>query len=130
MGLQEKRLAKEIQTEKLPEFEAKIKEIAGYEIKVDIDWDTFTAYDSYPLSRLDIVFSDLTSFIKKICADDMGKEALSETMKTIKLTNTDKPEELKMELSDNVLNLKLQLAGSSFGAYTDSQIASYVESQL
>lgn len=130
MGLQEKRLAKEIQTEKLPAFETKIKEIAGYEINVDIDWDTFTAYDSYPLSRLDIVFDDIAGFLKKICADDMGKEALSESMKTIKLVNTDKSDELKMELADKVLLLKLQLAGSSFGAYTDSQMASYVEGQL
>ncbi|WP_375578538.1 hypothetical protein ABWH96_16125 [Marivirga tractuosa] len=130
MGLQEKRLAKEIQAEKLPEFEAKVKEITGSDIKVDIDWDTFTAYDSYPLSRLDIVFDDISSFLKKICADDLGKEALQEKLNTIKLTNTDNPEELKMELSDNVLSFKLQLAGSSFGAYTDSQIVSYVESQL
>ena len=64
MGLQEKRLAKEIQTEKLPAFEAKIKEIAGYEINVDVDWDTFTAYDSYPLSRLEIVFDDIAGFLK------------------------------------------------------------------
>ncbi len=130
MGLQEKRLAKEIQAEKLPEFETKVKEITGSDIKVDIDWDTFTAYDSYPLSRLDIVFDDISSFLKKICADDLGKEALQEKLNTIKLTNTDNPEELKMELSDNVLSFKLQLAGSSFGAYTDSQIVSYVESQL
>lgn len=130
MGLAEKRLAKEIQTEKLPAFEAKIKEIVGSDIKVDIDWDTFTAYDSYPLSRLDIVFSDLEGFLKKICSDDLGKEALQETLTTIKLTNTDNRDEVKMELKDKVLDLKFQLAGDSFSSYTDSQIADYVEKQL
>jgi hypothetical protein len=43
MGLAEKRLAQEIKDSKLPEFESKIKDLAGYPIKVDIDWDTFTA---------------------------------------------------------------------------------------
>ena len=130
MGLAEKRLAKEIQAEKLPAFESKIKEIAGYDIKVDIDWDSFTAYDSYPLSRLDIVFSDLEGFVKKICSDEMGQEALQESMKTIKITNTDNRDEVNMELNDQVLDLKFQLAGDSFSSYTDSQIASYVEKQL
>lgn len=130
MGLAEKRLAKEIQTNQLPAFEAKVKEIVGSDVKVDIDWDTFTAYDSYPLSRLDIVFSDLEGFLKKICSDDLGKEALQETLDTIKLTNTDNRDEVKMELKDKVLDLKFQLAGDSFSSYTDSQIADYVEKQL
>lgn len=78
MGLAEKRLAEEIKTNKLPEFETKLQDKAGYPIKVDIDWASFTAYNEYPLSRLDIVFSDIESFVKKICTDDMGKEALKE----------------------------------------------------
>lgn len=130
MGLAEKRLAKEIQTEKLPAFEAKIKETVGSDIKVDIDWDTFTAYDAYPLSRLDIVFDDLAGFLKKICSDEFGKEAVQESLHTIKLTNTDNRDEVKMELKDKVLDLKFQLAGDSFSSYTDSQIADYVEKQL
>lgn len=130
MGLAEKRLAQEIQNEKLPAFESKIKDISGYDIKVDIDWDTFTAYDTYPLSRLDIVFDDLTGFVKKICADDLGKEALKEKMSTIKLTNTENADDLKMEFSGDVLDLRVKLAGDSFSAYSDSQIASYVEGQL
>lgn len=130
MGLAEKRLAQEIQNEKLPAFESKLKELAGYDIKVDIDWNTFTAYDSYPLSRLDIVFDDLSSFVKKICSDELGKEALQERMSTIKLTNTENNDDVKMDFDGNVLDLKVKLVGDSFSAFTDSQIASYVEKQL
>ena len=78
MGLAEKRLAEEIKTDKLPAFESKLNDKAGYPIKVDIDWASFTAFDQYPLSRLDIVFDDIEGFVKKICQDDMGKEALKE----------------------------------------------------
>ena len=103
MGLAEKRLAESIKVEKLPAFEAKLKERAGYDIKVDIDWNTFTAYDEYPLSRLDIVFDDVESFVKKICSDDMGKEALKDKLSTIRLTNSENNDDVKMELKDDTL---------------------------
>jgi hypothetical protein len=130
MGLAEKRLAEEIKTEKLPAFEAKLKDRAGYEIKVDIDWATFTAYDQYPLSRLDSVFSELDSFVRKICVDDMGKEALKEKMNVIGLTNTDNTELVSMDLKDNKLALVVQLAGNSYNFQSDSQLVSYVEKLL
>ncbi|WP_269235850.1 hypothetical protein [Flavobacterium flavigenum] len=130
MGLAEKRLAESIKVEKLPEFEAKLKEKAGYDIKVDIDWNTFTAFNQYPLERLDIIFDDLESFVKKTCADDMGKEALKEKMTTIHLTNTENNDEVKMELKDNTLYLTLQLVQASFSAQTDSQIVDYIEKML
>ncbi len=130
MGLAEKRLAESIKTEKLPAFESKLNDIAGYPIRVDIDWATFTGYDEYPLTRLDIVFDDLTSFVKKICTDDMGKEALKEKMTAICLTNTDNSELVSMDLQDNALVLVVQLAGSSFSSQTDSQLANYVEKLL
>lgn len=130
MGIAEKRTAESIKVEKLPEFEAKLKDIAGYDIKIDIDWNTFTAYDQYPLSRLDIIFDDLESFVKKICVDDMGKEALQDKMKTIHLTNTENNDEVNMELKDNTLLLTIQLVQASFSSQTDSQIAAYVEKLL
>jgi hypothetical protein len=130
MGLAEKRTAESIKTEKLPVLEAKLKDKAGYDIKVDINWDTFTAYDQYPLTRLDIVFDDLESFVKKICADDMGKKALQDKMSTIQLTNSDNNDDVKMELKDNTLSLTVQLVQGSFSSQTDSQIANYVEALL
>lgn len=130
MGLAEKRTAESIKTEKLPAFEAKLKDKAGYDIKVDINWDTFTAYDQYPLTRLDIVFDDLESFVKKICQDDMGKEALQDKMTTIQLTNSDNNDDVKMELKDKTLALTVQLVQGSFSSQTDSQIANYVEGLL
>jgi len=130
MGLAEKRLAEEIKTDKLPAFELKLNEKAGYPIKVNIDWASFTAYDQYPLSRLDIVFDDIEGFVKKICQDDMGKEALKDKLSTIQLTNIEQRENVKMELKDNTLSLDFQLAGDTFSSYTDSQIADYVEKQL
>lgn len=49
MGLAEKRLAESIKTGSLPALESKLNDLAGYPIKVAVDWNTFTAYDTYPL---------------------------------------------------------------------------------
>ena len=72
----------------------------------------------------------LTSFIKKICADDLGKEALKEKMTTLKLTNVENREDAKMEFDGNTFDLKVKLAGDTFSAFTDSQLVDYVEKQL
>jgi hypothetical protein len=130
MGLAAKLLAESIKIEKLPAFEAKLKDKAGYDIKVDVNWNTFTAYGLYPLSRLDIVFEDLESFVNKICSDDMGKGALQDKMSTIQLTNSDNNADVRMELKDNKLSLTVQLVQDSFCSQTDFQIANYVEALL
>lgn len=130
MGLAEKRLAKEIQDKKLPTFLSKLEEISGKKINVEIDWDTFTSYDSYPLSRLDIVFSDLTSSFKKICKDDMGKEAIQESVDTIRLKNIENRDDVKIDFTDKMLLFDVQLVGDSFSAFTDSQIVKFIEERL
>lgn len=127
MGLAEKRAAEAFKTAELPAFEAKLKDSAGYDIKVDIDWDTFTAYDQYPLNRLDVVFEDLESFVKKICSNDTGKEALQGKLSTIQLSNSDDDADVKMEFKDHTLSLTVQLVKDYFSMQTDSQIAKYVE---
>jgi hypothetical protein len=68
--------------------------------------------------------------VKKICADDMGKEALKEKMEAISLVNTDSTDAVKMELKEKTLALTVQLAGSSFSSQTDSQLVGYVEKLL
>lgn len=130
MGLAEKRKAEEIKKDSLPVWESKLNELAGYPIKLEFDWNTWTAYDEYPLSRLEYVYEDIEGFVKSICADDLGKEALKGALSTIHLTNTDQDSEMKMELKDKVLYLTERLAGSSFNNHRTNQLIEYVEKQL
>ncbi|WP_445456697.1 hypothetical protein [Flavobacterium sp. HNIBRBA15423] len=131
MGLAEKRLAEGIKTDSLPKFESELQEVAGYPIKVDINWDTFTAFDSYPLSRLEnYVFSDVKDAIKKICQDDMGREALKEKLTSIHITNTDKPEAFNIELKDATLYLTERLFGDTFSNHMTNMIVDFIEPQL
>jgi len=131
MGLAEKRLAESIKTDKLVTFEKKISDIAGYHINVEIDWETFTNFDANPLNRLvTVMFESVESVLKKICSDEMGKQALKDGLSTIHLINTNNFDSLKMELKDKNLYLTFQLAGDSYGTLTDSQIVTYIENSL
>lgn len=131
MGLAEKRLAETIKSNELASFQNKINEIAGYDIKLDIDWDTFTAFDEYPLKRLvSVMFETVESFLKKICADEMGKEALKNKLSTIHLINTNDFNLIKVELKDKNLYLVFQLAGDSYGSLITSDVTTYIENLL
>jgi hypothetical protein len=118
MGLTEKRLAKEIQDNDLPTFISAVQQAAGFELKVEIDWDSFTAYDTYPLTRLrDDLLPEILTTVQNICIDDMGKDALKAAMTTIRLENTDDSEQVKLQFADKVLYQKAQLAGSVYSRY-------------
>lgn len=130
MGLAEKRKAEAIKTGDVPTWESKLSGYAGYPIKLDFNWDTFTAFDEYPLSRIEYLYSDLEGAIKNICSDDMGKEALKEKVSTIHITNTDNDADMKMEIKDKTLFLTARLAGSSFNCHSTSQLTGYIESVL
>lgn len=45
MGLVEKCLVEIIKVEKFFEFEVKLKDKVGYDIKVDIDWNIFIVFN-------------------------------------------------------------------------------------
>jgi hypothetical protein len=118
MGLTEKRLAKEIQDNDLPTFISAVQQAAGFELKVEIDWDSFTVYDTYPLTRLrDDLLPEILTTVQNICIDDMGKDALKAAMTTIRLENTDDSEQVKLQFADKVLYQKAQLAGSVYSRY-------------
>ncbi len=131
MGLQEKRLAKNIQDNVLPGFMAEVKSIAGFEPTLNINWDTFVAYDEYPLSRLEgDILPSLLEVFKSICRDDMGREALQSALKTIHLENTDDQEGVTLRFADGELYHKMQLAGSTYSRYTADQIIALLEKSL
>ncbi|GAA3781317.1 hypothetical protein [Flavobacterium ginsengiterrae] len=131
MGLTEKRLAESIKTNELPAFQNKINKIAGYELKIVIDWDSFTAFDENPLKRLtSVMFESVEYVIKKICIDEVGKEALKEKLNTIHLINTDDFDSIKMEIKDKNFYLTFQLAAYSYGSLVDSEIVKYIENVL
>lgn len=131
MGLAEKRLAKRLQDEVIPAFQAELNAIVGYEPTLEIDWDTFTAFDEYPMTRLEgSVLPQLIEVAKSICRDDMGKEALKGAMQKIHLVNTDNDNDVELRFAEGVLYHKMQLAGSTYRYYSTDQIIALLEKSL
>src|SRR6267154_1335427 len=87
MGLNERRKMKELQETTFPERTAELAEICGTTIPYEVDWDSF-ADDLEGLNFLDnLSCHRLNMALRVICQDDMGKEAIRETVKKIKLKN-------------------------------------------
>ncbi|CAZ97437.1 hypothetical protein [Zobellia galactanivorans] len=91
MGLKENRFTKTFQEEQFPELKAQIIAAAGFDVALNIEWETLFENrflhlynDSYPK----IYFIPLIEAFKAITTDEMGKEALAESLKEIRITNT------------------------------------------
>lgn len=91
MGLKENRFTKTFQEEQFPQLKAQIIEAVGFDVPLNIEWSTLFENrflhlynDSYPK----IYFLPLIEAFKSITADEMGKEALAESLKEIHITNT------------------------------------------
>src|SRR5512147_1067240 len=87
MGLNERRKIKELQDNVFPERVKEIEEICGKAIPYEVDWDSL-ADDMEGLNFIDnISCHRLNMALRVICLDDMGKEAVREGLRLIKLEN-------------------------------------------
>lgn len=92
MGLKEKRFTKEFQEEQFPTLKQKIDAAVGFDIPIDVQWDTLFEdrflhlySDSYPK----IYFQPLIEAFTVIASDEMGKEAIQESLQKIVIVNRD-----------------------------------------
>jgi hypothetical protein len=131
MGLVEKRLARQLQETAVPQFEAELKSITGFEPKVEILWDTFIAYDEYPLTRLEgSLLPEILTALRSICQDDLGREALQANLERIRLENTDDENGVDIRFADKELYIKVQLAGGVYRMHSAEQMQRLLERAL
>jgi hypothetical protein len=133
MGLEEKRLLKQVQEEQLPQTKAQIKEICGVEIPVEIDQDSFmndqfakNALESLKRQGLDVI----VEAIKEVCKDDMGKDAAKEGLRKIafKQLPNEKQGDLTTYMKDGVVTVEAHWGGASY--VSSSQIQQVIENGL
>ena len=90
MGLAEKRIVKAFQEGPYKKYESQIHEVVGKEIEIDVNWDSLSKGGSSDLwedSFPKVYFIPLIDALKSICADDMGKEAIAESLTKIIIEN-------------------------------------------
>jgi hypothetical protein len=122
MGLNERRKIKELQDTVLPGRVKDIEEICGAPIPYEVDWESLSD-DLEGLNFLDnLSCHRLNMALRVICQDDMGKEAVRDGLKKIKLGNVKSPAEMSMTFDKGVLEMRCAYAQRTDGMFSDNQI--------
>src|SRR6478609_4003990 len=122
MGLNERRKIKDLQENTFPGRVKEIEEICGAPIPYDVDWDSMSD-DMEALNFIDnISCHRLNMALRMICQDDMGKQAVRDGLKSIKLKNVKDKSAMKMTFDGGVLEMHCAYAQRTDGMYSDNQI--------
>jgi hypothetical protein len=130
MGLNERRKMKELQEVTFPGRVKEIEEICGAPIPYDVDWDSLA--DSYDaLNFIDNVSCHrLNMALRMICQDDLGKQAVREGLKVVKLRNVTDPAAKKISFDAGVLEMHCPYALGAGALFSDGEIRQILEKGL
>ena len=130
MGLNERRKIKELQDETFPGRVKEIEEICGAAIPYEVDWESL-ADDAEALNFIDnISCHRLNMALRVICQDDMGKGAVREGLKRIKLKNVKDKASMQITFKDGVLEMHCAYALRTEGMFSDGEIRQLLEKNL
>jgi hypothetical protein len=122
MGLQERRKIHELQTVTLPGRSREIAEICGREIPYEVDWDSL-ADDAAGLNFLDnLSCHRLNMALREICMDELGREAVRQGLRQVRLRNVSSPEQRHLRFADGVLEMHCAYAQGTAGMHSDAAI--------
>jgi hypothetical protein len=122
MGLAERRKIQELKDSTLPARSREIAEICGAEIPYEVDWASIE-HDALALNFLDnLSCHRLNMALRTICIDDMGREAVRESLKQVRLKNVAEPAQRQVTFKDGVLEMHCAYAQGASGMISDSAI--------
>ena len=122
MGLNDRRKIKELQETTLPGRVREIEEICGKAIPYEVDWDSL-ADDAEGLNFLDnLSCHRLNMALRAICLDDMGKEAVRDGLRLVRLKNVNDRASMEMTFKEGVLEMHCAYALRTEGMYGDGEI--------
>ncbi len=91
-GPKEKQAVEQVRQNKLPELHKKLNEALGFEVELDIRWQTFAVKgfhgNFYTKGFEEIIFGTLTDVFEEFTQDTWQKEAAQKGIKRIVLLNT------------------------------------------
>lgn len=130
MGLAERRKIKELQETTFPERVKEIEEICGKPIPYEVDWESL-ADDAEGLNFIDnLSCHRLNMALRVICLDDLGKEAVRDGLKLVKLKNVRDKADMKMTFEAGVLEMHCAYALRTEGMFNDNEIREMLMSKL
>jgi hypothetical protein len=130
MGLAERRKMKELQEVTIPERSKEIAEICGVAIPYVVDWESL-ADDGEALNFMDnLSCHRLNMALRMICQDELGKEAVREGLKLVKLKNVTDKSGMQLRFQGGVLEMDCAYALRTDGMFSDGEIRQVLEQGL
>ena len=130
MGLNERRKIKELQDVTFPARVKEIEEICGKAISYEVDWDSL-ADDAEALNFIDnLSCHRLNMALRTICIDDMGRQAVRDGLKKIKLKNVKDKSAMRMSFENGVLEMHCAYALRTEGMHGDGPIKDLLLTKL
>src|SRR4051812_25052162 len=127
MGLTERRKIKELQDTTLPARVKEIEEICGKAIPYEVAWDSFDDFNA--LNFMDNCSCHrLNMALRVICQDDMGKVAVRDGLKLIKLKNVRERGEMNLSFEEGVLAMHNAYGQQAY--YSDNDIRELLITKL
>ena len=122
MGLPERRKVKELQDSTLPERSREIAEICGQAVPYEVDWASIEN-DAQALNFIDnLSCHRLTMALRVICQDEMGKAAVRDGLKRVRLKNVAEPAQRHLAFAGGVLDMHCAYAHGTGGMHSDQAI--------
>src|SRR5262245_34419739 len=130
MWLNHRRKMKELQEVSFPARVKEIEEICGVAIPYDVDWHSL-ADDAEALNFIDnISCHRLNMALRVICQDDMGKMAVRDGLKRIRLKNVPNKAAMQISFKDGTLEMHCAYALRTDGMFSDGEIRQLLEINL
>src|SRR5579863_3628033 len=130
MGLTERRKIKELQDVTFPGRVQEIAEICGAPIPYEVDWASMSD-DFEALNFIDnLSCHRLNMALRMICQDELGKEAVREGLKLVKLKNVTDQAAMRIRLQGGVLEMHCAYALRMEGMFSDGEIRQILEQGL
>ncbi len=130
MGLNERRKMQELKDVTFPGRVKEIEEICGVGVPYEVDWDSL-ADDMEALNFIDnLSCHRLNMALRMVCQDDLGKSAVQDSLKKIKLKNVKNKENMKISFDGGVLEMHCAYALKTDGMFDDGVIRRLLEERL
>jgi hypothetical protein len=130
MGLNERRKIKELQEVTFPGRVKEIEEICGAAIPYEVNWESL-ADDAQGLNFIDnISCHRLNMALRMICQDEMGKAAVRDGLKLVRLKNVKDKASMRIAFENGVLEMDCAYALATDGMFGDNEIRKVLENNL
>lgn len=91
MGLAERRALAQFQADSYPGWKTKIDEVAGFDVAVEVEWDSLGIADyasSYAEFFPKVYFEPLVGALAAVAVDEMGRDALRAGLRKVVIRNS------------------------------------------